>query len=113
MTIEATPRGPAPTRVPIALDERSYDILIGTALLDEAGTWAGLPASSDALIVTNTTVEPLYAARLARQLAARHGRVLQVALPDGEAHKDWQNLNLIFDELLASGCDRKTGYSLR
>jgi 3-dehydroquinate synthase len=108
MTIEATPRDLAPTRVPIALDERSYDIFIGPALLDRADTWVGLPASSDALIVTNTTIGPLYATRLARQLSARHGRVLQVALPDGEAHKDWQNLNLIFDQLLASGCDRKT-----
>ena len=29
-------------------------------------------------------------------------------LPDGEAHKDWASLNLIFDPLLAHGCDRKT-----
>ena len=108
MSIEATPLGLTPTRVPIALDDRGYDILIGPALLDQADSWAGLPTSSDALIVTNTTVGPLYAARLASQLAARHRRVLQVALPDGEVHKDWQNLNLIFDELLASGCDRKT-----
>ena len=29
-------------------------------------------------------------------------------LPDGEEHKDWPTLNLIFDALLAHGCDRKT-----
>ena len=29
-------------------------------------------------------------------------------LPDGEAHKDWASLNLIFDRLLAEGADRKT-----
>ena len=29
-------------------------------------------------------------------------------LPDGEAHKDWQTLNLIFDALLGQACDRKT-----
>jgi 3-dehydroquinate synthase len=29
-------------------------------------------------------------------------------VPDGEAHKDWQTLNLIFDGLLQQGCDRKT-----
>ena len=27
---------------------------------------------------------------------------------DGEAHKDWPTLNLIFDRLLAKGCDRHT-----
>ena len=31
-----------------------------------------------------------------------------MVLPDGEAHKDWQTLNLIFDALLGQGCDRKT-----
>ena len=35
-------------------------------------------------------------------------RVHLVELPDGEAHKDWATLNLIFDELLSSGADRKT-----
>ena len=30
------------------------------------------------------------------------------SLPDGEQHKDWASLNLIFDHLLAHGCDRKT-----
>jgi 3-dehydroquinate synthase len=34
--------------------------------------------------------------------------VHEVVLPDGEEHKDWQTLNLIFDALLAHGCDRKT-----
>jgi 3-dehydroquinate synthase len=31
-----------------------------------------------------------------------------VQLPDGEEHKNWQTLNLIFDALLKNGCDRKT-----
>jgi 3-dehydroquinate synthase len=30
-----------------------------------------------------------------------------LALPDGEAHKNWQTLNLIFDAMLENGCDRK------
>jgi hypothetical protein len=29
-------------------------------------------------------------------------------LPDGEVHKNWQTLNLIFDALLGHGSDRKT-----
>ena len=31
-----------------------------------------------------------------------------MALPDGEEHKTWQTLNLIFDALLQQACDRKT-----
>ena len=102
---------PLPTcRVPIALGERSYDIHIGCGLLDDPASWVGLPASADALIVSNTTVAPLYAERLAAQLelAGRHRRVLQLALPDGEVHKDAATLNLIYDRLLGAGCDRKT-----
>jgi 3-dehydroquinate synthase len=97
-----------PVRVPIDLGDRAYDIHIGTGLFDRASSWEGLPASADALIVTNTTVAALHGAALERCLAARHRRVLQVALPDGEAYKDWPHLNLIFDRLLEAGCDRRT-----
>ena len=95
-------------RVRIDLAERSYDILIGTGLLDAPESYEDLPRSADALIVTNTTVAPRYAGRLARVLGGRHQRVHVVELPDGESHKDWSTLNLIFDALLARGCDRKT-----
>ena len=94
--------------VRIALAERSYDILIGSGLLGDERAWHGLPRSSRALIISNTTVAPLYAQSLARAIAALHGTVEQVSLPDGEAHKNWQTLNLIFDALLASASDRKT-----
>jgi 3-dehydroquinate synthase len=95
-------------RVPIELGERSYPIIIGTSLLDDPATWSAVPGSAQALIVSNTTVAPLYAQRLERALAARHARVHVLALPDGEQYKDWQSLNLIFDALLKHACDRKT-----
>lgn len=94
--------------VRIALGERSYDIRIGAGLLGDAKTWDGLPAAASALIVTNEVVGPLYAAQLRAALAPHYGSVFQVVLPDGEDHKDWTTLNLIFDALLANGCDRKT-----
>ena len=98
----------APERVRIELAQRSYDILIGPGLLGEAASYAGLPRASDAMIVTNTTVAPLYAARLRGALSGQYRRIHVVELPDGEAHKDWASLNLIFDALLGAGCDRKT-----
>jgi 3-dehydroquinate synthase len=63
---------------------------------------------AQALIVTNTTVAPLYAARLQQALAGRHQAIHVVALPDGEEHKNWRTLNLIFDALLENASDRKT-----
>ena len=99
---------PATLHVPIALGERSYDIQIGCGLLSDPASWAGLPASADALIVSNTQVAPLYADRLAAQLAPHHRRVLQLALPDGEQYKTAATLERVYDQLLGAGCDRKT-----
>lgn len=98
----------APQRVGIDLAERSYDILIGAGLIGDSASFDGLPRASDAMIVTNTTVAPLYAKALRRGLDGRFRRVHVVELPDGEVHKDWATLNLIFDALLGRGCDRKT-----
>lgn len=95
-------------QVRIDLGSRSYPILIGDALIEKPDTWASVPQSATALIVSNSTVAPLYAARLQAMLRSRHAAVHMVVLPDGEAHKDWQTLNLIFDALLSHGCDRKT-----
>ena len=97
-----------PSVVTIALAERSYEIVIGTGIFDARGTYEQLPAATRALIVTNTTVAPLYARRLREALGVRYGEVIEVQLPDGEEHKNWQTLNLIFDALLQHGCDRKT-----
>lgn len=95
-------------QVHIDLGERSYPILIGSGLLDDPDTWRGLPSASQAVIVTNDTVGPLYGHRLAAALSAQYAQVHTVALPDGEQHKTWESLNVIFDALLARGCDRKT-----
>ncbi len=95
-------------QVPIDLADRSYPIRIGTGLLGDPSTWAGVPRSSQALIVSNTTIAPLYAARLQQAIASHHAAIHRVVLPDGESHKNWQTLNLIFDALLQHGCDRKS-----
>lgn len=94
--------------VTIALDERRYDILIGAGLLASEQAFEGLPRAAGALIVSNTRVAPRYAAALARMLQGRYARVQVLELPDGEQHKDWASLNLIFDALLGGGFDRKT-----
>jgi len=96
------------TAVHIHLGERSYPITIGSGLLGDAATYQHLPAASCALIVSNTTVAPLYAAQLQAALQTRYGKVLLLTLPDGEGHKDWPTLQLIFDVLLQNTCDRKT-----
>ncbi|MDB5742295.1 MAG: 3-dehydroquinate synthase [Polaromonas sp.] len=95
-------------KVQIDLDERSYPILIGTALLSNPLLYQDLPKAATALVVSNTSVAPLYAKQLSEALHAYYSKVLLVILPDGEIHKDWPTLQLIFDALLENGCDRKT-----
>jgi 3-dehydroquinate synthase len=95
-------------RVAIELGDRGYDILIGHGLLSDAAVWQGLPRADSAVIVSNPVVAGLYGSALRNALAPRYRRVIVIELPDGEAHKDWPTANLIFDRLLAEGCDRKT-----
>ena len=88
------------TTVRIALDARAYDIRIAPGLLDAAETFAFAAAPrATALIVSNTTVAPLYAARLERSLQPHFARVLQCVLPDGEEYKTWETLNQIYTDL--------------
>ncbi|KQM71293.1 3-dehydroquinate synthase [Xylophilus sp. Leaf220] len=87
---------------------RSYGIAIGPGLLGAPQTYGDLPRAGTALIVTNPTVAPLYEARLRAALAPQYAQLHTVSLPDGESHKTWESLNLVFDTLLANACDRKT-----
>ena len=94
--------------VTVATPGSRYDILIGNGLLADPAAWQGLPAAAQALIVSNTSVAPLYAQALQQAIAPHYAQVSLLALPDGEAHKDWTTLNLVFDHLLTRSADRKT-----
>lgn len=99
---------PRTQRVDIDFGDRRYGIVIGAGLLDAPESYADLPSAASAMIVTNPTVGPLYRDRLVESLAPRYKAIHTVVLPDGEAYKTWESLNLIFDALLSNGCDRKT-----
>ena len=105
-----TPASAAPATAKVAIDlgDRGYDILIGRGLLSDETAWQGLPRADCAVIVSNPVVAGLYGSALRDALKPHYRRILIVELPDGEEHKQWPTLNLIFDRLLAEGCDRKT-----
>jgi len=98
----------APTILNVELGERSYPISIGRGLLDDAALLGRHIDGGKAAIVTNTTVAPLYLGKVAGALRAGGHDVVEIVLPDGEEHKHWASLNLVFDALLANKCDRKT-----
>ena len=102
----------ASTTLNVELGERSYPIAIGRDLLGDPALLACHLTrhidSGKVAIVTNTVVAPLYLAKVAGALRAAGREVIEIILPDGEEHKNWQSLNLVFDALLANKCDRKT-----
>ena len=97
-----------PVQVPISLGDRSYNILIGSGFFSDPSTYKDLPKAESAVVVSNSTVAPLYAEQLIQALGVHYASVTLVSLPDGEKYKDWMTLQLIFDSLLKNGCDRKT-----
>jgi 3-dehydroquinate synthase len=92
----------------VDLGSRSYPIHIGTDLIDQPELFGACEKATSIYIVTNTTIEPLYADRLTKTLEKLGKPVRRIILPDGESYKDWKNLQLIFDALLSHGADRQT-----
>ena len=93
----------------VDLASRSYPIYIGTDLLEQKALFEPhLKSSTTVFIVSNTTVAPLYAKTLMSTFSQLGKTVRLLELPDGESYKDWQHLQLIFDELLAYGADRQS-----
>ena len=93
----------------VDLGDRSYPIAIGRGLLDDASLLnRHIGGSGKVAIVTNTTVAPLYLDKVAAPLRAAGRDVVPIILRDGEEYKNWENLNDVFDALLANKCDRKT-----
>jgi len=92
----------------VALAERSYPIHIGAGLLSRPELVFEKLPQKKAVIITNTTVAPLYLAPFQRALEARGVSVVAEILPDGESHKNWKTLNRIFDTLLEHRVERRT-----
>ncbi len=90
----------------VDLGERSYPIHIGEQLIDRGELLSRHIRGKQVAIVTNDTVAPLYLERLSRSLAGY--AITPIVLPDGEAYKDWQTLQSIFDALLTARHDRNT-----
>ncbi|MBK6631217.1 MAG: 3-dehydroquinate synthase [Betaproteobacteria bacterium] len=92
----------------VALDARSYPIHIGAGLLARPDLIHAHLKAPLAAIVSNEIVAPLYLADVSRGLREKGVRLTEIVLPDGEAQKNWQTLNRIYDALLDNRCERAT-----
>ncbi len=91
----------------LALDARSYAIVVGEGLLARAAEYI-VPklAGKRAVIVTDTNVGPLYAGKLKAALEGVQVDVLVVSA--GEGSKSFASLETLLEQLLALKPDRKT-----
>jgi 3-dehydroquinate synthase len=92
----------------VELGSRAYPIHIGQSLLGNADLILPYLKRKSVAIVSNTTVAPLYMAKLAEPLRNAGVSVIEIILPDGEAYKNGESLNLIYDALLKNRCERST-----
>ena len=92
----------------VSLGDRSYPILIGKGLIDDGACFRPYLSGTRAALVTNPVVAGHYGMRVRRALEQAGVDVIDVVLPDGEVHKTWQTLQLVFDALLAARSDRNT-----
>lgn len=90
----------------VELAERSYPIFIGTGLINKSELYLPYIKGRQALIVTNTTVEKLYLKQVQEALTGI--QVDTVVLEDGEQCKTTDELNKIYDALLANKHNRTT-----
>jgi 3-dehydroquinate synthase len=82
----------------VDLGERSYPIYIGGNILTDNSLVGNLLSGGQVMIVTNTTVAPLYLKKLLKQLDRLNSVTLELA--DGEQYKTLETVSTIFDALL-------------
>jgi len=92
----------------VNLADRSYPIHIGRNLIANANLILPHLKRQHVAIVTNTTVAPLYLDKLSQTLQQAGVKVIPIVLPDGEAYKNAETLNKIYDVLLQNRCERST-----
>ena len=94
-------------RVRVKLGERSYDILIGRGLINQAANYfQAAKLGKRGVIITDTTVAQLYANRLAKALGAGGIAVTVVSVPAGELSKSLRQANRLLEKMPSLGLDR-------
>ena len=106
-TLVNSPAASALRAVPVALAERSYEVLIGPGLLRQAGRLIGARLGPARLgIVTDENVARLHLPALERSLSADGRLAGSVVLPAGEATKSFAALGPLSERLLEMGLER-------
>ena len=95
---------PVPQTLTVALGQRSYPVWIGRGLLADHARWRTALRGRHALVISNTTVAPLYLPRVEQGLDGL--RWSSFLLDDGEAHKSFANVGRALEALGQLGATR-------
>lgn len=87
--------------------DRSYPIVIGRGLLTDTALWNDWLGDRSVVLVTNESVEPLYAESLTMTLGVNRN-LTRVVLADGEAHKHLASIEQILSAALAARHERRS-----
>lgn len=90
--------------VQVDVGHSRYPITIGSGLLTQRELLEARIPGRDLMVVTNTTVAPLYLAPLRSALGER--RIAECVLPDGEQHKTLKTASQVFDALVENKLNR-------
>ncbi|KAK6125947.1 hypothetical protein DH2020_040255 [Rehmannia glutinosa] len=98
-----------PEIVEVDLGNRSYPIYIGSGLLNQPELLQSHVHGKQVLVVTNTTIAPLYLDKTIWALTDGNPniKVESVILPDGEQFKNMETLMKVFDKAIESRMDRR------
>jgi 3-dehydroquinate synthase len=95
--------------VTVDLGPRSYQVLVGSALLQLTGPrLAALGYRGRCALVTSTRVGVLYRRPVEASLRAAGFEPEVIELPDGEEHKTLETLASLYDALLAGDMERRS-----
>lgn len=96
-------------RVKVGLGARSYQIVIGTGLLEQASRWLKeINLSGKLVIITNPVVQRLYGDRLKEALDKDGFEVTILLVDDGEEHKSLESAARLYSELTEQHAERQT-----
>jgi len=96
-------------RVHVSLGDRSYDIIVGDNAIDQCGEIVSAVAKSNrTIVITDENVAPHWLAKVIQSLEGAGLSSRSIILPPGEHTKSYRQLEVLLDDLLDQGIDRKT-----
>ncbi len=94
------------TVIPVALGDRSYDIVIEDGVLARAGDYLGPIARGRRMVIVADANVPMHLATLRDSLSAAGVDSEAIEIAAGEGSKSWATLERLLDSLLTLGIER-------